>query len=119
MANSKEITPGMDLANEFQKAVTPEKVSDPEQMFLFKCPECGNVHFRHAGYVETLMPFIRADRQKTVSCESFGVRVCTKCRHCYVWYNEQMRDVTDLIDLNAWEKTEKEMQKATGPGGEC
>ena len=24
-----------------------------------------------------------------------------------------------IIDLEAWKKTEKEMDKATGPGGEC
>lgn len=35
------------------------------------------------------------------------------------WINEQMYDVTDQIDLKAWEKTEKEAQAATGPGGQC
>jgi len=105
--------------NEFKEKITPKKVKDPEELFLFQCPRCDNVHFRHAGYVEALMPFIRAGEDKMVSKDSYSVHVCTKCRACYIWINEQMRDVTDIIDLEAWVKLEKDMHKATGPGGDC
>jgi len=47
------------------------------------------------------------------------VMVCVKCKHSYIWVSEQMYDVTEHVDLNAWEKTEKEAHKATGPGGQC
>ena len=30
-----------------------------------------------------------------------------------------MYDITDRIDLEAWEELEREMEKCTGPGGEC
>jgi hypothetical protein len=65
------------------------------------------------------MPFVLADKQKKVAEDSYNVKVCTKCKKCYIWYSEQMYDVTKLIDLKAWEKVEKEMHVATGPGGDC
>lgn len=65
------------------------------------------------------MPFMKADKSKNVTADSYGVKVCAKCKKCYVWANERMYDVTKLIDVEAWEKTEKEMQKMTGPGGDC
>lgn len=115
----KMTTMANDMKDEFEKAITPEVIDRPGDMFLFQCSKCKNVHFRHAGYVEMLMPFIRADKEKKVSKDSYSVHVCTKCKRCYVWYNEQMRDVTKLIDLKAWEKIEKELHLATGPGGQC
>ena len=105
--------------DDFKEAITPKPLTEEEKPFYFRCPSCGNMHFRHAGYVEALMPFIRANKEKKVYCESLSVMICTKCRRCYVWINEQMRDITDEIDVEAWEKTEREMQKATGPGGNC
>lgn len=45
--------------------------------------------------------------------------ICVSCKRAFVWLNEQMYDVTDQVDLAAWEKTEKEAHKATGPGGQC
>lgn len=103
----------------FSKFVTPKPVTNSEDLFLFKCSKCGNVHFRHAGYVEMLVPFIRADKQERVDASSSQVKVCTKCKSAFLWYNEQMYDVSSLIDVEAWAKTEREMQQATGPGGDC
>lgn len=114
-----ELTKMNGFAEDFEKAVTPKVLEGPEEMFLFQCTECGGVHFRHAGYIETLLPYVRADKQAKVDSGSYQVKVCVKCRRCFVWYNEQMYDVTDLIDLDAWEKAEKDLHKATGPGGEC
>ena len=45
--------------------------------------------------------------------------VCVKCRKSFIWYNEQMYEVTDIIDIEAWAKAERELNEATGPGGEC
>lgn len=28
-------------------------------------------------------------------------------------------DVTDKIDMDAWDKAERELHRATGPGGQC
>ena len=107
------------MKNDFAKKVEPKKVMKADELYLFRCPECGGVHFRHAGYVELLMPFIRADGTKSVGDDSYAVQVCTQCRQCFIWLNEQMYDVTELIDLEAWIKLEQEMHEATGPGGEC
>lgn len=115
--NKEMMTNG--FTGEFEKCVNPQIVKKPDELFLFQCSGCGNVHFRHAGYVEMLMPFMRADKEKKVGKDSYSVHVCTKCRKCFIWYNERMRDVTELIDLAAWEKAERELNKATGPGGEC
>lgn len=114
-----EIETASNHLGDFERAVMPTVVKDPDEMFLFQCSGCGNVHFRHAGYVEMLMPFIRADKEKKVSKDSYSVHVCTKCRQCFVWYGEKMRDITALIDLEAWEKAEVELHAATGPGGQC
>ena len=105
------------LTDEFKDKITP-KNADAETLFLFKCT-CGGVHYRHAGYVEALMPFVRADGTKNVGNESYHVMVCVACRRSYIWLNEQMYEVTDMIDLEAWAKAEKELHEATGPGGQC
>lgn len=105
--------------DDFSDKVKPKKIKDISELFLFACPECENPHFRHAGYLETLLPYIRSDKEKKVDKYDQQVMVCTKCKACYVWVNEQMYDVTEIIDLEAWEKTEKDLHKATGPGGQC
>lgn len=105
--------------SELEACVKPKIVTKAEDLFMFKCA-CGGVHFRHAGYIETVMPFMRGDDKKSrIAPEPLAVKVCVRCRNCYVWFGEHFHDVTKVIDLNAWEKTEKEMQKATGPGGQC
>ena len=130
MDKTQAITLGNDA---FQESVRPRIVKDARNLYLFECPAdidlngkrpgtnsvCGNLHFRHAGYLEGLMPFIRPDKAKRVDKSSYQVMVCTKCRACYIWLNEQMYDVTALIDLEAWVKAERELHAATGPGGQC
>jgi predicted nucleic-acid-binding Zn-ribbon protein len=103
---------------EFEEKITPKQLT-PEDLFMFRCSSCGNVHFRHAGYIETMLPYIQVDKEKKVQHDSYCVYVCTVCKKCYIYVNSQVYDVTHLIDLNAWEKTEKEMHKMTGPGGNC
>jgi len=116
--DKKEEGKEVSIPNCFKDKVKPKKIT-AEELFLFRCPECGNVHFRHAGYLESVMPYLKADKTQHITTDSLCVNVCTKCKHCYVWYSDQMYDVTDMIDLKAWEKTEKELHKATGPGGQC
>lgn len=82
-------------------------------------PMCGNTHYRHAGYMTVFLPFMKPGGQKEVIAENRSVMVCTKCRNCYIWDGTQMFDVTSQIDLKAWEKLEKEVIQATGPGGDC
>jgi hypothetical protein len=101
----------------FVERVTPKEPG--EGIFFFHCPNCEGIHFRHAGYAELMFPFIRPGDEKRIGLESHAVKVCVKCRSAYVWINEQMYDVTNLIDLEAWAKLEKEMHDATGPGGQC
>jgi len=108
-----------EITGDFEKCIDPHVLEDPSELFMFQCSGCRNVHFRHAGYIEVLMPFMRANREKKVSKDSYSVHVCTKCRKCFIWVNERMRDVTNLIDLEAWVKLEQELHKATGPGGQC
>ena len=103
-------------AKGFSERVTPEKPGD--DVFFFAC-ECGHKHFRHAGYIANMLPFMRAGGEKRINLANLEVQVCVKCKKSYVWLNEQMYDVTDEIDLEAWEKTEREAHRATGPGGQC
>ena len=100
----------------FKERVTAKS---PNDLHIFKCAKCGKAHFRHAGYIQTMLPFMRAGNEKRISLEREQVMVCISCKKCYIWVNEQMYDVTDMIDLQAWDKSEKEMHKATGPGGQC
>ncbi len=115
--DQNEVMISMDK-NEFAEKVAPIKVANADELFLFKC-ECGHVHFRHAGYVEVLMPYMRGDKSKNVANDSVQVMICTKCKNAYAWLNDQMYNVTELIDMEAWEKTEKEAYATTGPGGQC
>lgn len=100
----------------FSERVTAKQL--PKGVFLWKC-SCGNRHFRHAGYVESMTPFMRAGGEKRVAVESYQVKICTKCKKAYCFINEQMYDISEHIDVNAWEETEKLAHKATGPGGQC
>lgn len=140
MPNDKELSELVHPSNEgFAAKVTPKKPDD--SLFMFECkkeihipgagPEsdpyrtsdqtviCKGIHFRHAGYVELMLPFIKPGGTKEMALDSRQVMLCVKCKNAYVWVGEQMYDVTDRIDLKAWEKTEKEAFQATGPGGQC
>jgi len=101
----------------FVECVTAKE--PPDSVFFFECKACKSIHYRHAGYVKTMAPFMRSGGEKKVSVNDYQVMVCVKCKKCYAWINEQMYDITDKIDIKAWEKTEQEMQAMTGPGGDC
>jgi hypothetical protein len=105
----------MPSSNQFEEKATPKKLTD--ELIIFKC-KCGNLHFRHAGYIETFLPWASVAKEVKLEKHSYQVMVCTKCKSCYI-FHEQMYDVTDMIDLEAWEKIEQELHKATGPGGNC
>ena len=104
-------------AEGFVEKVTPKEPGDG--VFFFKCKKCDGVHFRHAGYIKAMMPFMRAGNEKKISIDDLAVSVCVACRSAFVWLNEQMYEVTDQIDMKAWSKFEKEAHRATGPGGQC
>ena len=104
-------------ANEgFREKVTPKKPG--RDIFFFKC-SCGGLHMRHAGYLNIMVPWLKPGGLKEVAMREERVMVCVACKKCHIWDGEQMYDVTDKIDLKAWEKTEREAYKATGPGGDC
>ena len=101
-----------------------KQLQDTDELMLYKCPNCRGVHFRHAGYVEQMTPYIALEPDMAVnsvksSTNSLQVKVCVACKFAFVDIKGKMFDISKHIDLSAWEKTEKEMTKATGPGGEC
>lgn len=102
----------------FEQAEFVEKLADHD-IFLFKCTNCEATHFRHAGYMESMIPYIDPKEGPKVSVDSKAVKVCVNCKHSFILHDQKFVDVTEKIDLKAWEKTEKEAYKATGPGGEC
>lgn len=102
----------------FTQAVKPVVLTDAKDMFMFRCT-CGNVHMRHAGYINLMFPFVGPNKVAKIEKHSHQVNVCTQCKKSYIWHDNKMYDVTALIDLQAWDKTEREMQHATGPGGNC
>lgn len=115
MSDAKDLVhPG---AEGFKDRITPK--APGQDVFFFKCPKCESIHFRHAGYVKNMMPYLKHGGEKKVSVENLQVMVCVKCKGCYVWLFDQMYDVTDNIDLQAWERLEIEAHRATGPGGDC
>ena len=76
------------------------------------------MHFRHAGYVLPLLPFSEEEKAK-VGGGQVPVYVCVKDRTSFIHHNSIIHIISDLIDLEAWEKFEKVAHKATGPGSQC
>lgn len=102
----------------FRERVTPKKMDAENKLLMYECT-CKSIHFRHAGYCNVMLPFLKPGGEKRVALEEYRVMVCVACKKSYVWANEQMWDVSDKIDLKAWAKTEAEAHEATGPGGQC
>lgn len=96
----------------FKERVTAKSVED---LHIFKC-SCGKAHFRHAGYIQLMMPFMRAGNDKRISLSAEQVMICISCKKSYIWINEQMYDATELIDLGAWKVFEINASKLAGPG---
>jgi len=101
-----------------KKKSTPKEIKNATDLNFFKC-SCGGIHYRHAGYVQIFMPFVKGSKEGDLCKNNEGVYICVKCKKAYVWEDSQQHDVTSLIDLEAWEKLEVETNKATGPGGQC
>lgn len=118
MATKKEAGLTKVVGDWFKNKITPKKL-EKDSLMLFKCTECEGMHFRHAGYMEAIIPYVNASVEPSITCDSHQVKICVNCKQCFIWVNGQAYDVTDQIDLKAWEKTEKEADKCTGPGGEC
>lgn len=92
------------------------KEANVKELQLFKCPNCGKTHFRHAGYVIPMLPYEDEGKPK-VSVSSVPVYLCVSCKHSYVNIKEFFHDVTEQVNFDAWEKSEKVAAKAVGPGG--
>jgi hypothetical protein len=101
----------------FREKVLPKEIDDTK-LFIWKCV-CGKQHLRHAGYMRVMMPYIETGGEKKMTCENFQVMVCISCKKASMFINGQMYDATDRFDLKAWEETEREAHRATGPGGDC
>ncbi len=119
MSNTKQKELVRPMNGGFIKRIITKPAAESEGVYLFMCEECGGYHFRHAGYIKTMIPFMRSGGEKRVNVESVQVMVCVKCKSSYAWINEQMYNLSDKIDIEAWSKAEAELNKATGPGGEC
>lgn len=116
--------------DELRQKVTPKEL-DQSKTPVFVCtkvwqhatasdPEvlCRGTHFRHAGYLQHLVPFAAADGAK-VAADPVQVMLCIKCKTAYSWIGGQVYDVSKHVDLQAWDRTEKDAYRATGPGGQC
>jgi hypothetical protein len=101
----------------YQQSEFVEK-ADVNELQLLKCPSCGNMHFRHAGYMLASMPYVDKQEAK-IAVDNVQVMLCIKCKHSYIHRDGKLQDVTEHIDVKGWEKTEKEAHKQTGPGGQC
>ena len=103
----------------FKDKTSVKKLENLDDMFVFRCSDCGGVHFRHAGYMEMLIPWMDSNKKKKINRNSLQVQVCVKCKKSYIYLNDNFYDVSNYIDVKAWEKAEKKLHKATGPGGQC
>ena len=58
-----------------------KKLEKTDDQFVFRCPgkkgKCGNIHFRHAGYIELMMPYMEPDKTRKVTKDSRQVHICT------------------------------------------
>lgn len=111
---------GTDLPGIVSQESFTKKLADTD-IFVMKCPTpaCGGIHFRHAGYLEVLMPIVDPRDGAKVYADSEPVKICVKCKRAHIMYKGKIIDVTDNIDLSAWINTELKAQNATGPGGQC
>lgn len=105
----------------FKQSELIKKLEDNEgtSLFLLHCPNCDSIHFRHAGYVEVVVPYTEKENEVKTITASQPVKMCVECKHSFFQNDGRLYDVTNKIDLNAWETTEKMMHKVTGPGGQC
>ena len=120
--DSKEIVKGEpSLTGSQEGIVTP--LEDTDAILLLKCPKCQKVHFRHAGYMHPLsnLSYKNADRTQSsqLNTDQTPVQICVSCKTAIIVFNGKIHDVTEHVDLKAWERTEVEAHKATGPGGQC
>lgn len=116
---SKEVAKaGKDFPSDSPQEKFTRQLEDAD-IFVIKCPKCSGVHFRHAGYIEASIPFVSPKSGESLAVDSLPVKICVSCKSAHVIHQDKIIDVTKHIDLNAWEKTEKEAHKATGPGGQC
>ena len=67
--------------------IDAKELKDTDELYMFKCTQCGGVHFRHAGYMEMLLPYVLADKQKKIQKESHQVHVCVKCKKSFKFFN--------------------------------
>lgn len=118
--NNKEqiIRAGKEFPEGLSQETFTQKLADTD-VFVIKCPSCGGIHFRHAGYIELVVPFVDAANGAKVSDDSAPVKLCVKCKHSHIMHRGKIIDVTESIDLSAWETTEEEIHAIVGPGGNC
>lgn len=98
-----------------------KELESKDDLNFLRCsdPACDGIHFRHAGYIELCLPYVKPNGQSANANHSYAVKVCINCKKCYIFHEDHFYDITKHIDLNAWEKLEEKAHKMTGPGGDC
>ena len=94
------------------------ELADTEKLQLLRCPICGGMHFRHAGYMLPLLPFLEKGESK-VQVNQAPVYICINCKAGIIHVDGKIHDVSGFVDMSKWEQTEKLAYKMTGPGGQC
>ena len=117
MEEDTKLDPVHPKAEGFVECVTHK--TPPPAMHFMTCPKCKGVHYRHAGYVNIMLPYLKSGGDKRVSLEEQRVLICVACHASFIWTNEQAYCMDEHIDVKAWEKSEKVVHEATGPGGQC
>lgn len=92
--------------------------ADTDKLQLMGCPSCGHMHFRHAGYVLPLTPYVEKGESKMMT-EQVPVYICIKCKTSLTAIGGKLHNMSKVVDVASWEKTEVEAHKKTGPGSQC
>lgn len=102
-------TPAFVDTEEYRKRLLPQIVRRPEDLRLFECPHCHGILFDRATNIVRFEPFKDfPEDSRGVERRFYSVQVCRGCQAHYAWIDEQMYEITKIVDVTAWKEAERE-----------
>ena len=94
---------------------------DINELNMVRCPDCGNIHFRHAGNVLTHREFDYPSKRHEgeVDTNSHMVYVCIGCGKPWAKVLDDLFDASKEIDVKKYDKVNKALQDETKTDANC